>query len=156
MHQVYLALGSNLGNKKENIKQAIDKIAIYIGNVVSISEMYQTQPIGFDSDNDFINAACMVETSLAPLEVLSKAQDIEREMGRSSKSINHQYTDRIIDIDILFYDNKAHLSLELTLPHPEIQNRMFVLAPLADIAPTLIHPILNTTIKQLKQNLDKK
>ena len=155
MHQVYLALGSNLGNKVENIKQAVKEISTRIGKVVSISEMHQTEPVGFDSDNDFINAACLVETQLLPLEVLSKSQEIEQEMGRNSKSVNHRYADRIIDIDILFYDNKAHLSLELTLPHPQIQNRMFVLAPMSDIAPLLVHPILNKTIDQLKLNLEK-
>lgn len=153
MHQVYLALGSNLGNKAQNIKQALDKITIQIGKIVSLSEMYQTQPVDFKSDNNFINAACLIETELTLLEVLDKTQTIEVEMGRNTKSINYQYKDRIIDIDILFYDNQIHLSSELTIPHPQIQNRMFVLDPLADIAPNMKHPILGVTIDQLRQKL---
>lgn len=154
LHQVYLALGSNLGDKYQHIQNALDQIGQRIGTVVSVSEMYATQPVGFESDNEFVNAACRVDTTLEPVEILTITQAIEREMGRQSKSINRQYADRIIDIDILFCDSKAHLSPDLTLPHPQLHKRMFVLAPLADIAPHLVHPVLNMTISELKQKLE--
>lgn len=154
IHTVYLALGSNLGDKKENIKKALEKINFRIGKIVSVSSLYQTTPEGFESDNDFINAACRVETKLSPLEVLENCQVIEREMGRKSKSINGNYSDRIIDIDLLMFDDEVLTYPHLVVPHPHMHQRMFVLAPLAEIAPDNIHPLLKRTINELKNNLN--
>lgn len=153
MHNVYLGLGTNLGNRTENINEAIQRINDRIGSIVKISNLYQTKPIGFSSDNDFINAACLVETMLTPEQILEITKEIEQDMGRTSKSVNHTYADRIIDIDLLLYDNLIRLTLDLTLPHPQIQNRMFVLDPLVDIAPDYVHPILNLSINELKVKL---
>jgi 2-amino-4-hydroxy-6-hydroxymethyldihydropteridine diphosphokinase len=154
IHTVYLALGSNLGDKKENIKKALENISFRLGRAVSVSSLYQTQPEGFESDNDFINAACRVETKLSPLEVLENCQVIEREMGRKSKSVNGSYSDRIIDIDLLMFDDEVLEYPHLVVPHPHMHKRMFVLAPLAEIAPDKIHPLLKKTINELKNNLN--
>ncbi|MDR2953991.1 MAG: 2-amino-4-hydroxy-6-hydroxymethyldihydropteridine diphosphokinase [Prevotella sp.] len=152
-HVVYIGLGSNLGDRGENLLHAIEKIEERIGQVVATSAFYVTEPVGFRSDNQFLNAACEVETSLSPLELLDVTQSIERDMGRLAKSHDNVYSDRIIDIDILLYDDLIVHYPELTLPHPHIQERTFVLLPLAEIAAGYIHPVLHKTISQLKGEL---
>ena len=97
----YLSLGTNLGNKEQNLHNAVQKIEERIGRVTSLSAFYATAPWGFDSANSFLNAVCRVETTLHPLEVLEATQAVEREMGRTSKSVDGVYHDRIIDIDLL-------------------------------------------------------
>lgn len=149
-HDLYLALGSNLGDKQGNIQRAIKCINERIGDIVSVSSMYSTEPIGFESDNLFVNAACHVRTSLSPFEVLSATKCIEVQMGRISKSYNKIYQDRIIDIDMLIYDNIILETDELILPHPHMHERDFVLLPLAEIAGNLFHPVLHQTIRELK------
>lgn len=153
LHTVYLALGSNMGNKEENIDRAIENISKRMGRVTAISAFYITEPEGFESENNFINAACEVQTVLLPLEVLELTQVIEREMGRKRKSVNKAYSDRIIDIDILLYDNEIVEYPHLIIPHPHLHKRDFVLLPLADIAGDKIHPVLQKTINKLKEEL---
>ena len=155
LHDVYFGLGSNLGDKETNIQQAIQKINKQIGKVTACSAFYFTIPVGFDSENKFINAACLAKTILLPIEVLHIAKSIEKEMGRKSKSENGVYTDRIIDIDMLVYDNLILNSQELTLPHPHMHKRRFVMQPLADIAADIMHPTLKMTIKDLLTKLDQ-
>lgn len=150
LHDVYLALGSNLGNKEENIFQALKLINERVGMVIIHSALYNTEPVGFQSDNTFINAACLVMTSMEPLELLQATQDIEKELGREGKSIDGQYADRIIDVDILLYDRLVFEDKELQLPHPHMHERDFVLVPLAEIAERYIHPILNKSIGELE------
>lgn len=152
-HDLYLALGSNLGDKLQYIQQAIKLINNNIGEVVSVSSMYTTEPMGFESDNLFINAACYVKTSLTPFEALTLTQDIEKQMGRVSKSYNKTHHDRTIDIDILMYDNIILKTTGLILPHPHMHERNFVLSPLAEIASTVIHPVFHKTIGELHNNL---
>jgi len=151
---VYLGLGTNLGNKKENIELAIEKIEKQIGNIVSLSAFHISEPVGFESDNLFLNCAVKINTISLPSELLAKTQRIENEMGRLKKSDTDSYSDRIIDIDILFYDNAViNNHPTLVIPHPYIPQRMFVLNTMAEIAPDFIHPVLNKTIAQLVDEL---
>ena len=153
MALVYIALGTNLGNRENNIKKAIIALDKIIGKLIKCSSFYETSPVGFCSNNYFINAAAIFETSLLPLELLEETEYVERILGRSEKSRNKQYSDRCIDIDILFYDNLIIQTEALTIPHPEIHNRLFVLEPLNEIAPAVLHPILQKTVKQLFEDL---
>ena len=136
----YIALGTNIGNKRRNMITAAALLAERVGDVLALSGFYETEPWGFQSDNTFLNAALQLETSLSPLELLKATQQIEQEMGRIQKS-NGTYHDRIIDIDILLYDDLVLQTPELTLPHPLMQERQFVMEPLAEIAPNVIHPV---------------
>lgn len=138
-HTVYLSLGSNLGNRRQMLFGAIEKINEKVGNVVRQSSFYETKPWGFESENLFLNAAVKVTTKLSSTELLEVTQQIEREMGRRKKTtLNSQlstpnYSDRPIDIDILLYDD-LHVDLpELKIPHPLMQERDFVLVPLREI-----------------------
>lgn len=133
MHKVYLGLGTNLGNRKRNIREAIEKIGEQIGEIVRQSALYETKPWGFSSPNDFINACILVETPLAPQQLLEATQHIERQMGRTGKSINGEYQDRIIDIDILLYDDLHVNQPDLQIPHPLMEQRDFVMIPLKEI-----------------------
>lgn len=136
MHIVYLGLGTNLGNKEHNISYAIDKIKEMVGTVRRQSSLLVSEPWGFESQNTFVNAVVMVETSLSPQEVLSMTQAIERDMGRTHKSVNRVYHDRIIDIDILLYDDISISTPNLTIPHPLMHERDFVMIPLNEIMST--------------------
>lgn len=132
-HKVYMSLGANLGDRKGNIKLAIKQISELIGPVVRQSALIETAPWGFNSANTFINAAVCSETSLSPREVLQATQDIERALGRTTKSIDGQYHDRLIDIDILLYDDLHVNEPDLVIPHPHMNERQFVMQPLSEI-----------------------
>ena len=132
-HKVYFSLGSNLGDKEGNIREAISRIGELIGEVDRQSTLLATEPWGFESDNTFVNAAIRCTTSLSPLEILNITQNIERAMGRTLKSVDGQYHDRIIDIDILIYDDLHITTPQLTLPHPLMKERDFVMIPLKEI-----------------------
>lgn len=153
LHNVFLSLGSNLGDRGENLQQALANIEDRIGKVVTISSFYVTEPVGFESENDFLNAVCKVRTKLQPSEILRISQSIEKDMGRLEKSENKVYLDRIIDVDLLLYDDGVLNSLDLILPHPHLHERLFVLQPLAEIAGELMHPVLHKTINQIKAEL---
>lgn len=132
----YLSLGSNLGNKEDNLTKAVSLISEKVGNVVRRSSFYYSEPWGFQSENSFVNLCIAVETSLAPLDLLHSTQLIERTMGRTRKSKDGLYHDRIIDIDILLYGDQ-HISLpELQIPHPLMTRRDFVMIPLREIMDT--------------------
>ena len=132
-HSVYLGLGSNLGQKEENIRKAIELIGLRVGLVVRQSSLISTEPWGFQSENQFVNAAVLCHTELSPREVLRATQKIEREMGRSNKSVGGNYSDRIIDIDILLYDELRVDEPDLQIPHPLMLKREFVMIPLREI-----------------------
>lgn len=158
MAKVYIGLGTNLGDKEQNLRNAVQKIEEQIGKVVSLSAFYMTAPWGFSSDNSFLNAAACVETELSPLDVLQETQKIERELGRTKKSVGGVYSDRLIDIDLLLYEDLvltlvASSGAELNLPHPLMAERDFVMLPLAEIAPELRHPVLGKTMKEIRNTL---
>lgn len=146
---VYLGLGTNLGDKEKNLRMAVQYIEKRIGKVVSLSAFYATEPWGFSSDNAFLNAAVGVETSLTPMEVLAVSQAIEREMGRTHKSAGGAYSDRVIDIDLLLYAGLVLDAPALKLPHPLMHERLFVMEPLAEIAPEVVHPVLQKTMREI-------
>jgi len=133
MHIAYLSLGTNLGDKEKNLLSAISEIERRIGPIRAQSAFLATEPWGFESENTFLNAAVCVETRLAPLDLLHVTQQIERDLGRTHKSVGGQYHDRIIDIDILLYDDLHLATKELTIPHPHMYERDFVLIPLQQI-----------------------
>lgn len=139
---VYLGLGTNLGCREENLRQAVKLINTEIGRVTSLSSFYETAPWGFQSPHAFLNAAVCVETVLSPIEVLEAGQRIERRLGRLTKSKDGAYADRTIDIDILLYDDKVIHSAILTIPHPLITERDFVMLPLIEIGACIVHPEL--------------
>ena len=151
-HKVYLALGTNLGDKNKNLQKALVLIAEKIGVFSAVSSTYETKAWGFESENSFLNMVLAVSTSLPPLELLKITQKIEREIGRTKKT-NHTYQDRIIDIDIILYGNLIYKSEELELPHPLFHLRQFVLEPLCEIDADLIHPILQKNIQTLLKSL---
>lgn len=147
MSKVYFSIGSNKGNRSGLINEAIDKIDIIIGKVVLKSSIYETKSWGFNSNN-FYNICILLESTLTPELILNKILTIEKDMGRLKTT--DQYSDRCIDIDILFFDNRIVNSKSLEIPHPRIQLRKFVLTPMLELTPDLIHPILNKSIRQLE------
>ena len=132
-HQVYLGLGSNLGDKVWNLSEAIRLIAERVGQVVRQSSFIESEPWGFRSDNTFLNAVILCETDKTPREVLLLTQQIERDMGRRQKSVSVGYIDRTIDIDILLYDDLTVDEPDLKIPHPLMHQRNFVMRPLKEI-----------------------
>jgi 2-amino-4-hydroxy-6-hydroxymethyldihydropteridine diphosphokinase len=132
-HTVYIALGSNIGDKSKNLSSAIEEINTLIGEVTEISSFFENEPQGFESNNIFLNACLICKTNLDPLNTLKELKKIEKKMGR--KKTNGVYEDRIIDLDIIFYDQLVFNSEKLTIPHKEYKNRNFILIPLAELTP---------------------
>ena len=133
IHTVYLGLGSNLGNREENLRGALFEIATSVGVVEAVSSFIVTEPWGFESTHTFVNAVCRVQTHLSPMEVLDATQAIERNLGRTKKSVDGVYSDRLIDIDILLYDDWKVDTPRLVIPHPLMAQRDFVKIPLAEL-----------------------
>jgi len=148
---VYLSLGSNLGNRQENLDRALKLISerMRLGKVSSI---YDTEPVGPISQPRFLNLACEVFTRLTPEGLLALFKGIEQKMGRYSRSGEP----RIIDIDIIFFGDKVVKTADLVIPHPQMHERSFVLVPLAEIAPDVIHPVLKKKIKELNKATKEK
>lgn len=132
-HKIYLGLGSNLGDRQGNISRAYAEIEKLIGAIVRQSALYESEPWGFESDNSFINSVICCETTLSPREVLKNTQSIERQLGRTQKSVDGHYHDRTIDIDILLYDDLTVNEPDLKIPHPLMRQRDFVMKPLSEI-----------------------
>jgi 2-amino-4-hydroxy-6-hydroxymethyldihydropteridine diphosphokinase len=149
-HLVYLSLGTNLGNRLENLKQAMDRLKIFCKNVIS-SSVYETDPWGFEDQPVFYNQVVRMETILEPLPLLQEIKKIELEMGRIP---TFQYGPRLIDIDILLYDRLMMNSPELKIPHPQMKSRAFVLTPLVEIAPDLVIPGEEVDIETLNRITD--
>ena len=142
MHQVYLSLGTYLGDKEANMKAAIEEIKKRVGEVTSLSAFHASEPWGFQSENSYLNAVCCVHTEFNPMEVLHTTQEIERLLGRLKKTVGGIYSDRMIDIDILLYDDLHIQTPELIIPHPLMWERDFVMIPLREIAPNKIQRCL--------------
>ncbi len=147
MAQVYLLLGGNLGDKQQLFTKALEMIASNAGTITAQSAVYETEPWGFESNDLFWNQAAVVETRLQPLQLLEQTQHIEKQLGRVRHA--QQYASRLIDLDLLFYDEQVIRHPRLEIPHPRIAERRFVLKPLAEIAPHFLHPVLHKTIAQL-------
>jgi 2-amino-4-hydroxy-6-hydroxymethyldihydropteridine diphosphokinase len=147
MVKLYILLGGNLGDKSKVFSEARLRLSQQVGTITNQSAIYETEPWGFESDDIFWNQVIKIETSISPEEVLHQTQQIEQDLGRIRKV--QQYDSRIIDIDILFYGNQIIQTENLVVPHPRLQERKFALVPLCEIAPELIHPVLQKSIRQL-------
>lgn len=153
MANLYLGLGSNQGARLQLMQRALELLEERIGRVVGQSALYETKPWGFVSDHPFLNAVVAIQTDLEPLQVLDVTQKIERDLGRRKKSAGGHYSDRTMDIDLIFYDDRCLDLPDLVLPHPQMHLRDFVLRPMAELAPDFVHPVLGKTMTELFQTL---
>ena len=149
MANTYLILGSNLGNRLQNIETACTSLQNTAGTITGRSSVYESEPWGFESDANFINQVIHMKTYLSPELLLAKVSETEKKAGRI-RTRNSGYESRVIDIDILFYDDRVIRSTDLIIPHPRLHLRNFVLEPLMELIPDFIHPGLNKTIRELK------
>jgi 2-amino-4-hydroxy-6-hydroxymethyldihydropteridine diphosphokinase len=150
---VYLGLGSNQGDREQLMAQAIEMLSVALGAPVRLSSTIETEAWGFVSPNPFLNMVACFSTDVPPMELLQITEDVERRLGRRTKSVGGVYSDRPIDIDILFYGDRIISTERLTVPHPRLQERLFVLAPLAEISPRLMHPLLGKSVLQLRDSI---
>jgi 2-amino-4-hydroxy-6-hydroxymethyldihydropteridine diphosphokinase len=149
---IYIGIGSNLGDKEGNCKTAIERLSKNGIAVKKISSPYRTKPWGVEDQPDFVNMAVKAETSINPSELLTILKAIEKDMGRQD---GVHWGPRLIDLDLLFYDDLVFSCDELAIPHPLLHEREFVLLPMTEIAAEFVHPVLKATIKQLAGNLGK-
>jgi 2-amino-4-hydroxy-6-hydroxymethyldihydropteridine diphosphokinase len=147
MNYAFLGIGTNLSERNKNLTSALTSVENSIGVIVRLSSVYETDPWGFVTDDKFLNMVIEVKTVLSPFELLAAVQHIEDEMGR--KRFGPRYRSRVIDIDILFYNDLVLTEPGLEIPHPLIADRKFVLVPFCEIAPEYVHPDLNITISDL-------
>jgi len=149
MNLIYLSLGSNLGSREQHLEKALKLIQSRIGGFEAISSYYESEPWGYTSENWFCNCCVSLRSNLQPLVLLDRLLAIEKEMGRERRGAG--YGDRIIDIDLLLYGDNRLDHPRLSLPHPSMGDRRFVLIPLAEIAPELIHPVTRLSISKMLQ-----
>ena len=145
LHTIYLALGSNLGERHEHLREALKRLPPKVA-LHKVSSVYETAPVDYQDQPDFLNMACQGETQLSPRALLRYVKEIERAIGRQ---VTFRNGPRVIDIDILLYDQLCIQENDLVIPHPRMAERAFVLAPLAEIAPDVIEPIHHQTIREL-------
>jgi 2-amino-4-hydroxy-6-hydroxymethyldihydropteridine diphosphokinase len=149
MEVVYLSLGSNQGNRIKYLQKSVEAIEVRIGEIIISSEYFETEPWGFITDSSFINQVICIKSNYSPEKILEKILDIEVQLGRIRMSDNQMYTNRCIDIDILFYGNEIIDSNDLIIPHKHLHERKFVLQPMNQIAGDFIHPIFKKSISDL-------
>jgi len=154
MNLIYLSLGSNLGQREQFLQAALEHIQNRIGGIESVSRYYESEAWGFSSAYSFYNCCLSLQTTIEPLPLMELLLEIEQEMGRLRQGMG--YSDRVIDIDMLLYGDLQLDHPRLTLPHPSMGDRKFVLAPLAEIAPLLIHPVAGISISKMLQVCDDK
>lgn len=148
MKKAFLSLGTNIGDRKKNLARAIRYINVSIGHIIDLSGIYESEPWGFEAEENFLNLVVEVISDLEPLEMMKKCLEIEEKLGRI-RSDSEGYSSRIIDIDILFYQDVVLSEPSLILPHPHLHNRRFVLEPLSEIASDYIHPVIGLSIAEL-------
>ena len=150
MQRVFISMGSNIGDRVENCRKALEEISAW-ARIVNVSSVYETEPVGRGDQEDFINCAAEIETPLSPHELLARFKSTENKLGRVS---GERWGPRVIDIDIIFYGNLIIDSEELQIPHLSAHVRRFVLEPLCEIEPGFIHPGCGITVSELLQNLE--
>ena len=152
IHEVYLSLGSNLGNRLAYLSDAVHRLGALPGSAVeSVSSVYETEPVGFKKQPDFLNLALHLRTSLSPAELFQETKQVEGEVGRQ---YNQRWHAREIDIDILLYDGIIFRSQLLFIPHPEMTRRRFVLLPLSEIAGSVLHPVEHYEVRALLEHCE--
>lgn len=150
MNVVFLGLGGNIGDRSETLKESLKLIEVCCGNIISRSHVYETAAWGFKSENNYLNLVIKIHTHLEAAELLEKTMAIEKKFGRKRDS--HQNSDRTLDIDILFFNEDIIYLEQIQIPHPRLHLRKFVLIPLQDIAPDLVHPVLKENTRTLLRN----
>ena len=154
MARVFLSLGSNKGDRLANIQQAVSMLSMCENvNILKSSSFYETEPWGYKNQAWFLNAAVALDTTYSALELLDICQNIERQLGRT-RLIEKKWQERTIDIDILFYDDEIISNERLTVPHPYIQDRAFVLVPMLEVKSDFVHPVFKKSISDLYDELD--
>lgn len=151
MFQVYLLLGANLGDRFNQMQLAFQEVEVRIGQVIQHSSLYETAAWGIEDGPDYLNQVLRVETPLAPFEVLKQIAEIETHLGRTRKL---KWESRVIDIDILYYEDVVLDTPELSIPHPYLHFRKFTLVPLAEIAPDFVHPVFKKNNEKLLEELN--
>ncbi len=154
MSEAIISLGSNLGDRKRNLADALQMLGARHCTVVAVSHLYETEPWGFVSNDIFLNQIAVVDTTLSPRELIDTLLNIEQQLGRSRTSTTQGYSSRPIDLDIIFFDDLISDDTHITLPHPKMHLRRFVLEPLNELRPHFIHPLFNKTVAQLLKECD--
>jgi len=154
MKIVFLGIGTNLGNRESNLEEAVARIREYIGPVLDSSSIYETEPWGFHAKDEFLNKVVKVNTELTPSGLLGRILMIESLLGRVRGQV--RYSSRLIDIDILLYEDLIVEEESLKIPHPLLQQRKFVLVPLCEIASEIIHPVMKKSIAELLEICEDK